>query len=94
MSIQIALGMKHCRIDIVKEECTPAQLVIRDVGPWDKFLTVTNAAEGVVEFLTGLALLPPGRKLFYYDSDGQLDELKVDARGQFAGFAPGPGRSS
>lgn len=67
------------------------RVVIRDVGPWDKYLSVTNDAENVVRELAGNALLRPGRRLFYYDSDGQLDEI-LFKDGQFIGFAPGPER--
>ena len=62
-----------------------AEVVIRDLGPWDQFQTVTNAAEETVQELAGRL---DGRRLFYYDSNGQLDELKVK-NGEFAGFATG-----
>jgi len=52
-------------------------LIIRDIGPWDIFQTVTNAAEQVVIELVDLGLLPEGRRLFYYDSDNQFDELVI-----------------
>ena len=64
-------------------------LVIRDVGPWDKYPTVTNDAEGVVARLHSEGRLPAGRRLFYIDSDGQKDEL-LHEKGVFKGFAPGP----
>ena len=63
-------------------------LLIRDVGPWDEYLTVTNAAETVVK---ELSFHLGTRQLFYIDTDGQMDELLVK-NGQFAGFAPGPKR--
>lgn len=66
-----------------------APLVIRDLGPWDRYMTVTNAAETVVSELVDRGALPPGRRLFYYDSEGHLDELLV-RNGCFAGYAPGP----
>lgn len=65
------------------EEHTADRVVIRDVGPWGHYLTVTNAAEAVVaEMLT----LLDGRRLFYYDSDGLLSEILI-AGGKFAGFS-------
>ena len=64
-------------------------LVIRDVGPWDKHLTVTNDAENVVEELIRSNRLLPGQRLLCYDSDNQLDEIVVKD-GKFTGFAPGP----
>lgn len=64
-------------------------LVIRDVGPWDEHLTITNDAEGVV---ARVAPELKGRRLLYYDSQDDLDELLV-RDGRFAGFRPGPVRS-
>jgi len=68
-------------------------LVIRDVGPWDEHLTVTNGVEAVVIELVDEGKLPEGRRLLYYDSEGQLDEIIV-RDGKFAGFRPGPRRST
>ena len=65
-----------------------AALVIKDVGPWDQHPSVTNDAENVVQALAAQGYLPEGRRLFYYDSDGRLDELLVKD-GKFVGFAPG-----
>jgi hypothetical protein len=48
-------------------------LVIRDIGPWDSHPTVTNAAEEVV---ADLAKRLGGRRLFYYDSEGQWKEVR------------------
>jgi hypothetical protein len=72
------------------EHDVPGQpLIIRDAGPWNKFLTVTNAAEEVVEDLVRAQRLPNGRRLLYFDSYGQLDEIVV-RDGKFAGFKRGP----
>lgn len=71
---------------IVKDDFLQEEpLVIKDVGPWDQFMTVTNAAEWVVEQLVQQGKLPPGRRLWCYDSNGDLDELAV-TDGKFAGF--------
>ena len=61
-----------------------AMLLIRDVGPWDQYLTITNAAESVV---ADLAASLEGRRLFYRDSEDTWWELRV-RNGKFAGFAP------
>ncbi len=66
----------------------PNLIIIRDVGPWDQHPSVTNDAENVVRELVAKGLLTPGRRLFYYDSDGILDEILIKD-GAFAGFAPG-----
>lgn len=61
------------------------RIVIRDLGPWDQHLSVTNDAEGVIRQLRPA----PQQRVFYYDSMGQLDEL-VHEDGRFVRFAPGP----
>jgi len=66
-------------------------LIIRDIGPWHKYMTITNAAEEVVEELVTDGHLPSGRRLFYYDSENNLDEILVQDS-KFAGFAPIGGR--
>ena len=66
-------------------EVTPARIVLRDLGPWDKYMTITNAAESVIEELSRSHLLVGDRRVFYYDSEGTLDELLVKDE-QFAGF--------
>jgi hypothetical protein len=58
-------------------------LVIEDTGPWDQHLTITNGAEQVVD---SLAPKLEGRRLFYFDSQGDIDEILVH-EGGFLGFA-------
>ncbi len=70
--------------EVVHDESNDKSLVIRDLDRGG--MSVTNDAENVVECLAGELR---GRRLFYYDSNGQLDELVV-ADGKFVGFAPGP----
>ncbi len=74
---------------VIKNLTDGSPLEIRDVGPWDKFSTVTNDAEAVVAELAKQGHLPEGRRLLYIDSLGDKDELLVKG-GKFAGFAPGP----
>lgn len=57
-------------------------MILQDRGPWDKHFTITNDAERVVAQLTRRL---KGRRLFYFDSEGDLDELLV-RDGKFAGF--------
>jgi len=66
----------------------PDRLIIRDMGPWDQFKTVTNAAEIVVEELFANGDLARGQRLLYYDSESDLAEIVLDERGRFAGFRP------
>lgn len=69
-------------------ERRPDVLVIRDLGPWDQFQTVTNAAESVILSLQATGDLHVGQRLLYHDSEGELAELLVDEDGRFAGFKP------
>lgn len=71
----------------VIREATEDYVIIEDVGPWDKFKSVTNAAESVVEELVEYGL--DGRRLYYLDSERYIDELRVNSQNQFVGFRPG-----
>lgn len=74
---------------------TKAAFSIIDIEPhWitisDKIgagkMSITNDAEAVVEHLLRRH---PGKRIFYYDSDGYLDELAHDGV-RFTGFKAGP----
>ncbi len=84
--------MSNRRANYEIVERTPEKLVIYDVGPWNEYLTVTNAAEDVVDELIKSGTLKPDQRLFYYDSEGECDEI-LHKNGRFTGFAPGEGRS-
>ena len=71
---------------------TNGRILIRDLGPWDKYMTVTNAAQEVVEELVQSCVLHDGDRLFYFDSMGELDEIIVENL-KFSGFRPGPKRT-
>jgi hypothetical protein len=60
-------------------------LVLRDVGPWDRHPTVTNDVEAVVADLVRGGRLPAGKRLFYFDTQGECDEILV-FDGRFGGF--------
>lgn len=64
--------MRRSNYEIVFED--EEKMVLRDIGPWDHFLTITNDAENVVLELRGVLR---GRRLFYYDSEGELTEIDV-----------------
>jgi len=73
---------RRAQYSIVQQ--TAGAVTIRDIGPWDSCLTVTNDAENVVaDLLTTLG----GRRLYCYDSEGELGELLIKD-GLFAGFGP------
>lgn len=77
--------MTRARYMVEKED--EQSVTIADVG--SQSMSVTNDAEAVVQELHERGVLR-GRRLYYYDSQGQLDELKHDGSGRFTGFAPGP----
>jgi len=64
-------------------ENTAEHIILQDMGPWDKYMTITNAAESVIASLSNIG----SRRVFYYDSEDVLTELLVKD-GKFAGFAP------
>ena len=72
--------MQHANYEIIKEG--ENNVIIRDIGPWDRHPTVTNDAEFVVG---ELAELLGKRRLFYYDSGNDLYELLVKD-GRFNGW--------
>jgi hypothetical protein len=75
--------MRKANYDIMVQ--TPQGIILRDLGPWDKYLTITNAAEEVVEELVSQGILKEGQKLLCHDSEGDLTEL-VHKDGKFVGF--------
>ena len=75
--------MKTPNYEVIEQ--SDKRILIRDIGPWDIFLTVTNGAEYVVK---ELAPILNGRRLEYYDSEGELTELMIKD-GKFVGFGAG-----
>lgn len=63
-----------------------AYMLLRDVGPWNEYKTITNAAEWVID---DLAPRLGSRKLYYIDSAGTTDELVHDGKGKFIKFKSG-----
>lgn len=76
--------MKNRKVNYIIIEDEEDYICIKDIGPWDIYLTVTNGADIVVE---ELAEQLDGRRLEYIDSDNYRDELLV-RDGKFAGFVP------
>jgi hypothetical protein len=78
----------HAQPRYLIEHEDSSQVVIRDLGPWEKHLTVTNGVETVV---SELAPTIGKKRLFYFDSYGDCDEI-IHEDGKFVRFAPGPSR--
>lgn len=77
----------HANFKIVQN--LPDRLVILDLGGG---MSITNDAEWVVSQLVDESFPgPKNRRLFYYDSVGDLDELVI-VMGKFYAFEPGPDR--
>lgn len=74
----------RARFDIVRSDAE--SITIRDRVE-DHACSVTNDAEAVVAEMTALGL--GKRRLFYFDSMGNRDEILHEA-GKFAGFKAGP----
>lgn len=51
-------------------------LWIRDIGPWDRFPTITNSVEEVLSYLLKQSLLHEGQRVFYQDSEGHYNEIE------------------
>ena len=75
--------MRNASYDIINSSSD--HIIIRDIGAYSGYMSVTNAAEQVVAEL--LATLK-GRRLFYYDSEGRLDELVIK-NNKFSKFRTG-----
>lgn len=69
-------------------ENSPERVIIRDIGHNQGRRTVTNDVEAVVK---AIAPMLEGRRLFYFDSQGDPDEI-VYVGDRFLRFAPGPNR--
>lgn len=80
-------GRPRANFKILRQ--TAEFILIQDVGPWDRYPTVTNDAEDVVARLTTGGKLRTGCRLFYGDSQGRIDEI-LHKDGRFLGFAAGP----
>ena len=81
------MSLCACHFKIVSHPASgPKILVIKDLGPWDSFSTVTNDAENVVEKLFQEGHLKRHQRLLYIDSENQLGELLI-VDGKFKGFA-------
>lgn len=76
---------RKARYEVVA--ATSDVLTIRDIGPWDQYMTVTNAIEEVVQELIDKGIAHDGQRLTYYDSDGNHDEIIWD-NATFRGFRP------
>lgn len=75
----------QCNYEVVY--VTREAVTVRDLNRGRK--SFTNDARNVVAELRRSELLPPGRRLYYYDSMGELFEIVWAKDGGIA-FEPGP----
>lgn len=59
--------MRHAQFEVVNR--SPDVIVLRDIGPWDRYPTITNDAEWVID------QFPDYPEVHYYDSEGVLSSL-------------------
>ncbi len=76
---------RHANYKILADLDSP--ILIMDLGPWDKHLTITNDAEYIVQDLHSQGRLTGRKDLIYIDSERQRDRILHDGRGHFLGFA-------
>ena len=74
---------KQVNYEIIKDRID-VPLIIKDIGPWDEYLTLTNGAEIVIKELIDNGILQ-GRRLLYIDTENCLDELLIKDN-EFNGF--------
>lgn len=65
---------------------TPEVIELKDIGPWNKYQTITNDAEAVVAHLHQKEMLTPEKQIVYMDSNGEWTEIFHDGMGNFEGF--------
>ena len=81
--------MIKCRANFTLVHSTPKWILIRDNSVLMHTMSVTNDAENVVKFLKENAILIGESILYYIDTDGRVDILEHDGKGNFTGFKPG-----
>jgi len=74
--------MRKVNFEVIQQN--DEMVLLKDLGPWDKYLSITNGAEQVV---ASVAPWLNGRRLEYIDSTGNRDQILVKD-GKFSGFAP------
>lgn len=77
--------MISCNFEIIKN--TTEYLLIKDVGPYDQYMSVTNDVENLIEHLYNSDVLCDKQSLLYIDSSNRVDEI-VHLSGNFICFAP------
>jgi len=66
------------------EEVNDQHITLRDLGPWDEYMTITNDIESVIKDLSSSIA---GRRVFYYNNNEELNEVVIK-NGEFSGFYP------
>jgi hypothetical protein len=78
----------RCGYVVVESDFQGLRTVLRDTNAPGK-MSLTNDVENVVALLLRDRVIAPGGRLFYYDSDDNLDEIVYDASGWLS-FRAGP----
>jgi len=72
----------------IEEDTAEHILIVDDYNDKNPSLTVTNGAEYVLEELYQNGLLK-GKRLFYKDTSGEIDEIQYEYPCRFLKFLPG-----
>lgn len=79
----------RCHYSVVYKSSNLDILVLRDEN---RGVSITNDADNLVLDLYKNKMMESFTQLYYYDSEGQLDQI-LHQNGRFQGFSPGPGRT-
>lgn len=79
--------MIHLKCNFVIEANYLTYLLVKDVGPWDKYKSITNDVENLVEFLYERGMLHSNKVFEYIDSEGEKCRIQ-HLDGKFVSFSP------
>jgi len=82
--------MKNRNADFDFVDIADNYILINDIGNHKEVMSITNDPESVLQRLTGAAEdILKGRRLFYIDTNGRVDELLYNESGKFVTYNPG-----
>jgi len=73
--------MKRSNYNVIAD--TETYILLQDVGPWDKYKTITNDIDDV---LSDLKTILNNRELRYIDSDGDVSIVEYSETYKFVKF--------
>ena len=79
--------MIHVKCNFVIEKNNLTYLLVKDIGPWNKYKSITNDIENLVKFLYERGTLYNEKVFEYIDSEDEICEIQ-HLDGKFIGFGP------